>query len=62
MTYGKRPIRCHNCGTPLKRVYQGQTVCCVEYHGPRWIDDPQGAKEYRLYLEWFSRLPEDKTR
>lgn len=62
MTYGKRPARCHNCGAWIIRAYSGQTVCCVNWQGPRWIDDPQGAERHKAYREWIKRLSEEKTR
>lgn len=58
----KRPIRCANCGAWILRVYTAQTVCCVGYDGPRWIDDPKAAERYREYRQWVERMTEEKTR
>lgn len=61
MTYGKRPIRCGNCGSWIIRVYSAQAVCCL-HDGPRWADDAQAYEDYVEYKTWFDRLPsEDKS-
>jgi hypothetical protein len=62
MIYGKRPTRCHNCGQWIVKAYANQTVCCLDYDGPRWIEDKQAAEDYKVYMEWFDRLPERETR
>jgi hypothetical protein len=58
----KRPMRCNNCGTWFMRVYSSQSVCCVDWHGPRWIDDPIAAEKYKVYREWLAQLQKEKTR
>jgi hypothetical protein len=56
----KRPTRCANCGAWIVRAFAAQTVCCVDWQGPRWADDKQAAEAYKDYREWFRRLPETK--